>query len=155
MTPLNLYLEHANEAQVRAALEEYGLAIKQLAAANIFPGDMLLKNFGVTRHGRVVFYDYDEICYLTEANFRRIPPARYPEDEMSSEPWYSVGPNDVFPEEFPTFLFADIRQRRLFNQLHGDLFTPEYWQGLQEAIRAGKVIDVFPYRRQEVLSTPS
>ncbi|WP_374286428.1 bifunctional isocitrate dehydrogenase kinase/phosphatase [Pseudomonas fluvialis] len=155
MTPLNLYLEQANEAQVRAALEEYGLAIKQLAAANIFPGDMLLKNFGVTRHGRVVFYDYDEICYLTEVNFRRIPPARYPEDEMSSEPWYSVGPNDVFPEEFPTFLFADIRQRRLFNQLHGDLFTPEYWQGLQEAIRAGKVIDVFPYRRQEMLSTPS
>ena len=148
MTPLNIYLEHANEAQVRDALEEYGLAIKQLAAANIFPGDMLLKNFGVTRHGRVVFYDYDEICYLTEVNFRKIPPARYPEDEMSSEPWYSVGPLDVFPEEFPPFLFVDIRQRRLFNQLHGDLFTAEYWQGLQEAIRAGKVIDVFPYRRK-------
>ena len=147
MTPLNIYLEHANEAQVRDALEEYGLAIKQLAAANIFPGDMLLKNFGVTRHGRVVFYDYDEICYLTEVNFRKIPEARYPEDEMSSEPWYSVGPLDVFPEEFPPFLFVDIRQRRLFNQLHGDLFTSEYWQGLQTAIREGKVIDVFPYRR--------
>jgi len=148
MTPLNIYLEHANEAQVRDALEEYGLAIKQLAAANIFPGDMLLKNFGVTRHGRVVFYDYDEICYLTEVNFRKIPEARYPEDEMSSEPWYSVGPLDVFPEEFPPFLFVDIRQRRLFNQLHGDLFTAEYWQGLQTAIREGKVIDVFPYRRK-------
>ena len=148
MTPLNIYLEHANEAQVRDALEEYGLAIKQLAAANIFPGDMLLKNFGVTRHGRVVFYDYDEICYLTEVNFRKIPEARYPEDEMSSEPWYSVGPLDVFPEEFPPFLFVDIRQRRLFNQLHGDLFTAEYWQGLQAAIREGKVIDVFPYRRK-------
>ena len=148
MTPLNIYLEHANEAQVRDALEEYGLAIKQLAAANIFPGDMLLKNFGVTRHGRVVFYDYDEISYLTEVNFRKIPAARYPEDEMSSEPWYSVGPLDVFPEEFPPFLFVDIRQRRLFNQLHGDLFTAEYWQGLQAAIREGKVIDVFPYRRK-------
>ena len=148
MTPLNIYLEHANEAQVRDALEEYGLAIKQLAAANIFPGDMLLKNFGVTRHGRVVFYDYDEICYLTEVNFRKIPEARYHEDEMSSEPWYSVGPLDVFPEEFPPFLFVDIRQRRLFNQLHGDLFTAEYWQGLQAAIREGKVIDVFPYRRK-------
>lgn len=148
MTPLNIYLEHANEAQVRDALEEYGLAIKQLAAANIFPGDMLLKNFGVTRHGRVVFYDYDEISYLTEVNFRKIPAARYPEDEMSSEPWYSVGPLDVFPEEFPPFLFVDIRQRRLFNQLHGDLFSAEYWQGLQAAIRAGKVIDVFPYRRK-------
>ncbi len=148
MTPLNIYLEHANEAQVREALEDYGLAIKQLAAANIFPGDMLLKNFGVTRHGRVVFYDYDEISYLTEVNFRRIPPPRYPEDEMSGEPWYSVGPNDVFPEEFPRFLFVDLGQRRLFNQLHGDLFTAEYWQSLQEAIRAGKVIDVFPYRRK-------
>jgi isocitrate dehydrogenase kinase/phosphatase len=148
MTPLNIYLEHANEAQVRDSLEEYGLAIKQLAAANIFPGDMLLKNFGVTRHGRVVFYDYDEISYLTEVNFRKIPEARYPEDEMSAEPWYSVGPLDVFPEEFPPFLFADIRQRRLFNQLHGDLFTVEFWQGLQTAIRAGKVIDVFPYRRK-------
>ncbi len=148
MTPLNIYLEHANEAQIRDALEEYGLAIKQPAAANIFPGDMLLKNFGVTRHGRVVFYDYDEICYLTEVNFRKIPEARYHEDEMSSEPWYSVGPQDVFPEEFPPFLFVDIRQRRLFNQLHGDLFTAEYWQGLQAAIREGKVIDVFPYRRK-------
>lgn len=153
MIPLNIYLESANEAQMREALEDYGLAIKQLAAANIFPGDMLLKNFGVTRHGRVVFYDYDEICYLTEANFRRIPPPRYPEDEMSSEPWYSVAPLDVFPEEFPPFLFADIRQRRLFNQLHGDLFDAAYWQGLQDAIRAGKVIDVFPYRRKEVADT--
>lgn len=153
MTPLNIYLESANEAQVREALEDYGLAIKQLAAANIFPGDMLLKNFGVTRHGRVVFYDYDEICFLTEANFRRIPPPRYPEDEMASEPWYSVAPLDVFPEEFPPFLFADIGQRRLFSKLHGDLYDADYWKGLQEAIRAGKVIDVFPYRRKEPASS--
>ena len=149
MTPLNLYLENANPAQVREALEDYGLAIKQLAAANIFPGDMLLKNFGVTRHGRVVFYDYDEICYLTEANFRHIPAPRTPEDEMASEPWYSIGPLDVFPEEFPPFLFADAGQRKLFNELHGELYNADYWKGLQDAIRAGKVIDVFPYRRKE------
>ncbi|MDU9416808.1 bifunctional isocitrate dehydrogenase kinase/phosphatase [Pseudomonas sp. zfem005] len=149
MTPLNIYLESASEPQVREALDDYGLAIKQLAAANIFPGDMLLKNFGVTRHGRVVFYDYDEISYLTEVNFRFIPPPRYPEDEMSSEPWYSVAPHDVFPEEFPRFLFADIGQRKLFNQLHGDLYDADYWKSLQDAIRAGKVIDVFPYRRKE------
>ncbi|MFG0379836.1 bifunctional isocitrate dehydrogenase kinase/phosphatase [Pseudomonas sp. zbq_18] len=148
MTPLNIYLEHANEAQIRDALEDYGLAIKQLAAANIFPGDMLLKNFGVTRHGRVVFYDYDEISFLTEVNFRHIPPPRYEEDEMSSEPWYSVGPNDVFPEEFPRFLFVDLSQRRLFSTLHGELYDADYWKSLQEAIRAGKVIDVFPYRRK-------
>ncbi|WP_219064210.1 bifunctional isocitrate dehydrogenase kinase/phosphatase [Pseudomonas sp. UMAB-08] len=148
MTPLNLYLENANEAQVREALDDYGLAIKQLAASNIFPGDMLLKNFGVTRHGRVVFYDYDEICYLTEANFRRIPAPRTPEDEMSSEPWYSIAPLDIFPEEFPPFLFADMGQRRLFNELHGELYDADYWKSLQDAIRAGKIIDVFPYRRK-------
>lgn len=148
MTPLNLYLEQASEAQVLEALEDYGLAIKQLAAANIFPGDMLLKNFGVTRHGRVVFYDYDEISFLTEVNFRHIPPPRYPEDEMSGEPWYSIGPHDVFPEEFPPFLFADSGQRQLFSRLHGELYDADYWKGLQEAIRAGKVIDVFPYRRK-------
>ncbi|AZF43795.1 Isocitrate dehydrogenase phosphatase/kinase [Pseudomonas sp. R1-43-08] len=149
MTPLNLYLENANPAQVREALEDYGLAIKQLAAANIFPGDMLLKNFGVTRHGRVVFYDYDEICFLTEAHFRHIPAPRTPEDEMASEPWYSIGPLDVFPEEFPPFLFADAGQRKLFDELHGELYNADYWKGLQEAIRAGKVIDVFPYRRKD------
>ncbi|MBE7375528.1 bifunctional isocitrate dehydrogenase kinase/phosphatase [Pseudomonas lopnurensis] len=148
MTPLNIYLETASEQQVREVLEDYGLAIKQLAAANIFPGDMLLKNFGVTRHGRVVFYDYDEISFLTEVNFRHIPPPRYPEDEMASEPWYSVGPNDVFPEEFPRFLFADHAQRRLFASLHGELYDANYWKGLQAAIRDGKVIDVFPYRRK-------
>lgn len=148
MTPLNLYLESANAAQIREALDDYGLAIKQLAAANIFPGDMLLKNFGVTRHGRVVFYDYDEICYLTEANFRHIPQPRTPEDEMASEPWYSIGPLDVFPEEFPPFLFADAGQRRLFNELHGELYNADYWKGLQAAIVAGKVIDVFAYRRK-------
>ncbi|MGE8316370.1 MAG: bifunctional isocitrate dehydrogenase kinase/phosphatase [Pseudomonas putida] len=148
MTPLNLYLEHASEGQVLEALEDYGLAIKQLAAANIFPGDMLLKNFGVTRHGRVVFYDYDEISFLTEVNFRHIPPPRYPEDEMSGEPWYSIGPHDVFPEEFPPFLFADLGQRRLFSRLHGELYDADYWKGLQAAIREGKVIDVFPYRRK-------
>ena len=148
MTPLNLYLEHANPAQIREALDDYGLAIKQLAAANIFPGDMLLKNFGVTRHGRVVFYDYDEICFLTEANFRHIPQPRTPEDEMASEPWYSIGPLDVFPEEFPPFLFADARQRRLFDELHGEIYDADYWKGLQASIASGKVMDVFPYRRR-------
>lgn len=150
MIPLNIYLDSANEQQVLDALDEYGLAIKQLAAANIFPGDMLLKNFGVTRHGRVVFYDYDEISYLTEVNFRDIPEPRFPEDEMSAEPWYSVGPHDVFPEEFPRFLFTDRKQRKLFKEMHGDLFTASYWRSLQDAIREGKVIDVYPYKRKDM-----
>lgn len=147
MTPLNIYLETAGEEKTREALLDYGKAIKELAAANIFPGDMLLKNFGVTRHGRVVFYDYDEISYLTEVNFRHIPEAMYPEQEMASEPWYSVGPNDVFPEEFPVFLFADINHRRQFTKMHGDLFDADFWKGLQERIKDGQVLDVFPYRR--------
>ena len=150
MTPLNIYLEHASETQTHDALLDYGKAIKELAAANIFPGDMLLKNFGVTRHGRVVFYDYDEISYLTEVNFRVIPEALYPEQEMASEPWYSVAPNDVFPEEFPVFLFADIRHRRQFAGMHGDLFEASYWKSLQAQIEAGQVIDVYPYRRAAV-----
>lgn len=95
MVPLNIWLEQVEGQQLRDAIEEYGNAIRQLAAANIFPGDMLFKNFGVTRHGRVVFYDYDEICYMTEVNFRDIPLPRYPEDELASEPWYSVSPGDV------------------------------------------------------------
>ncbi|MFC3282795.1 bifunctional isocitrate dehydrogenase kinase/phosphatase [Litchfieldella rifensis] len=149
MTPLNLYLEQCDEQETHAVLKDYGNAIKQLAAANIFPGDMLLKNFGVTRHGRVVFYDYDEICYLTECNFRKIPEPMYPEQELADEPWYSVGPNDIFPEEFGPFLFADRRLRQLFYELHPELFDADYWQGLKQAILDGRVIDVYPYRNKQ------
>jgi len=149
MTPLNLYIETASESQLRDALDEYGNAIKQLAAANIFPGDMLLKNFGVTRHGRVVFYDYDEIGYLTDVNFRDLPAPRTPEEEVAAEPWYSVGARDVFPQEFRRFLFGRPGIKRIFTELHGELFDPAYWRGLQQAIRDGKVVDVFPYRRKK------
>ncbi|PJG57656.1 bifunctional isocitrate dehydrogenase kinase/phosphatase [Aeromonas cavernicola] len=149
MTPLNLYLDSADEQQTRLALEEYGNAIKQLAAANIFPGDMLFKNFGVTRHGRVVFYDYDEICYMTECNFRQIPPPRYPEDELSAEPWYSVAPNDIFPEEFATFLLQKPMVRTVMMQSHKELFDASYWQGLQSNIKEGVFADVYPYRRKK------
>jgi len=149
MTPLNLYVETADDPALREALDEYGNAIKQLAAANIFPGDMLLKNFGVTRHGRVVFYDYDEICYLTDVNFRTIPEPRTAEEEMAAEPWYTVGPADVFPQEFRRFLFGRPRIKQLFTQMHGDLFDPEYWRSLQQTIARGHVLDVFPYRRKK------
>jgi isocitrate dehydrogenase kinase/phosphatase len=151
MTPLNIYIETASDDDLREALDEYGNAIKQLAGANIFPGDMLLKNFGITRHGRVVFYDYDEICYLTEVNFRRLPEPRTPEEEMSAEIWFSVAANDVFPEEFRHFLFGRRRIKQLFDELHGELFEPEYWQALQRDIRNGLVMDVFPYRRSKRL----
>lgn len=142
MIPLNIYMEQVDEVQLKDVIEEYGNAIKQLAAANIFPGDMLFKNFGVTRHGRVIFYDYDEICYMTEVNFRNIPPPRYPEDELASEPWYSVAANDVFPEEFRHFLCGDNRVRRYFEESHSDLFKAGYWLALQERIKNGHVEDV-------------
>ncbi|SEI85741.1 isocitrate dehydrogenase kinase/phosphatase [Allopseudospirillum japonicum] len=149
MIPLNLYLQQANAKETVAILQDYGRAIKQLAAANIFPGDMLLKNFGVTRHGRVVFYDYDEISDLTEMNFREIPEPRFPEDELAAEPWYSVAPNDVFPEEFATFLFRDPQHRRIFQQEHAQLFQASYWRSVQDAIHAGQLLDVYPYPAQQ------
>lgn len=148
MIPLNLYLKSATDEQVVDVMDEYGNAIKQLAAANIFPGDMLLKNFGVTRHGRVVFYDYDEIVPLTDCNFRKIPEPRTFEEEMSSSPWYTVGRNDIFPEEFPLFFSGNQRARKTFDTHHSDIYEASFWQELQDKIHSGYVEDFFPYRRE-------
>ena len=147
MTPLNIYLEHADDIEMRSAMEEYGNCIKQLAAANIFPGDMPLKNFGVTRHGRVVFYDYDEIAMLTDCNFRVIPQPRTEQEEMQAGTWYTVGPDDIFPEEFRLFFSGNIKARKMFEEIHSELYEVSFWTDLQEKIRNGYVIDVFPYRR--------
>jgi isocitrate dehydrogenase kinase/phosphatase len=148
MIPLNLYLKNATDEQVVDVMDEYGNAIKQLAAANIFPGDMLLKNFGVTRHGRVVFYDYDEIVPLVDCKFRKIPEARTEAEEMASKLWYTVGPNDIFPEEFRLFFSGNQRARKVFDSLHSDIYEASFWQGLQEQILSGYVEDFFPYRRK-------
>lgn len=148
MTPLNLYLQDAHEDDILEVMDEYGNAIKQLAAANIFPGDMLLKNFGVTRHGRVVFYDYDEIVPLLDCNFRVIPEPRTEEEEMASKPWYSVGPNDIFPEEFRLFFSGNQRARKAFDERHSDIYEAGFWQALQEQIRGGYVESFYPYRRK-------
>lgn len=147
MTPLNIYLQSASDEEMYSAMEEYGNCIKQLAAANIFPGDMPLKNFGVTRHGRVVFYDYDEIAFLTDCNFRRIPEPKNEQEEMQSGPWYTVGPDDIFPEEFRLFFSGNIKARKMFEEMHSDLYQVSFWTDLQHQIRSGYVVDVFPYRR--------
>ena len=147
LTPLNLYLQDASDDEVDAVMNDYGKSIKELAAANIFPGDMLLKNFGVTRHGRVVFYDYDEIQPLLECNFRKIPPPRDDYEEMSSRPWYSVGPNDVFPEEFRLFFSGNQRARKAFDARHSEIYDADFWTGLQQRIRDGHVDDFYPYPR--------
>ncbi len=157
MIPLNIYLQEAFDAsadpkqarkaqgQIQQAVGEYGNAIKDLVRANIFPGDMLWKNFGVTRHGKVVFYDYDEIEYMTDCNFRRVPQPRNDEDEMSGEVWYSVAKNDVFPETFGPFLLGNPAVRDAFMREHAALLDAAFWQSHKERIQAGYVHDVFPY----------
>jgi isocitrate dehydrogenase kinase/phosphatase len=152
MTPLNIWLTEAeaagDEAKLEHGVREYGNAIKDLVAANIFPGDMLYKNFGVTRQGRVVFYDYDEIEYITDCNFRDIPAPRNEEDEMASEPWYHVAKNDVFPEQFGVFLLGNLKVREYFMKHHADLLTADYWRQRKARIVDGQVEDVFPYPQE-------
>lgn len=154
MTPLNLYLMRASDAVLETAIKGYGDAIRELAAANIFPGDMLFKNFGVTRLGRVVFYDYDEIQHMTEMNFRHIPPAPNEEAELASEPWYPVGANDVFPEEFRFFLLGDTRVRAAFLKHHPDLLDADWWRACRERAAQGRIEDIFPYDGTRRLHNP-
>jgi isocitrate dehydrogenase kinase/phosphatase len=145
LVPLDVYLRDASIENQRAAINDYGNALKDLAGANIFAGDLLLKNFGLTPYGRVVFYDYDELCELTECRFRTLPRARDDDDEISADPWFSVEPGDIFPEQFPTFLFPPGPQRELFIELHGDLATAAFWRAQQERIVAGVQEDLFAY----------
>jgi len=145
MTPLNIYLHRAGDDALETAIKGYGDAIRELAAADIFPGDMLYKNFGVTRLGRVVFYDYDEIQHMTEMNFRFIPPAPNEEAELASEPWYPVEANDVFPEEFQYFLLGDPRVRAAFLKHHADLLDAGWWQACRSRVAQGRMEDIFPY----------
>ena len=145
MEPLDHYLSQVTGTKRRRAIRDFGQSIRDLVGANIFPGDMLKKNFGVTRNERVVFYDYDEICYITDCNFRRIPPSRSYEDEISDTPWYSVGQNDVFPESFAPFFFTDASDMALFKKDHADLLTAAWWNRMKDTILAGDLTDVFPY----------
>ncbi len=147
--PLDLYIKEMRLEKAKAAIVDYGNCIKDLAAADIFPGDLFVKNFGVTRHGRVVFYDYDELSALTECNFRYMPPSRDYDDEIADQPWFPVGPMDIFPEEFARFLWLPQPLREVLHQAHGDLFTVGFWQALQERNRAGEVIDIFPYHQEQ------
>ena len=149
--PLNLFFAQADNAAAVSAACDYGKAIKDLAASNIFPGDLLTKNFGLTRRDRVVFYDYDELCFLTDCNFRELPQSRTYEEEISAEPWFSVRVNDIFPEEFPRFLsFPGVAGDELMKQ-HGDLFHPKFWQEMQATIRAGELPEVLPYASERRL----
>lgn len=153
VTPLDLYVQRYGGGAAEAAIVDYGQAIKDLAASGIFPGDMLLKNFGVTRHGRVVFYDYDELATLDDCTFRRLPMSDDPYDDMAAEPWFSVGPGDVFPEEFETFLGLSGRLREVFRTHHSDIFDAAAWREWQQLVAEGERLEVYPYTRDQRLVT--
>jgi isocitrate dehydrogenase kinase/phosphatase len=155
MTPLDVYLRRSDPESARRIVLDYGQAIKDLAAANVFPGDFLLKNFGVTRHGRVIFYDYDELCLVTDCRFRRIPQATHPEDELSAQSWFSVAEEDVFPEEFPRFLGLGPELLETFRAAHGEVFEVEFWEDMQRRQQAGEIMDFFPYPASRRLGSDS
>jgi isocitrate dehydrogenase kinase/phosphatase len=150
--PLNLYIRTAGEEAARLAVVDYGRAVKDLAAANIFPGDLLIKNFGVTRHGRVVFYDYDELADLTSCVFRELPGPVGWEDELGEFPTYGVGPDDVFPSEFRSFLGMPGKLREVFEHHHEDLYTVGFWQSMKARHEAGEIVEFFPYDQSERLA---
>jgi len=150
MAPLNLYLRSSSAAEAERAVLDYGQCIRDLAYTNIFPGDLLLKNFGVTRHGRVIFYDYDELCQVTDCNFREIPAATHEEDEMLGEAWFYVAENDVFPETFLNFLGFSDEQRAALLRVHGEILTAGFWRGVQQRLREGEVMEVLPYHPHRV-----
>ena len=149
-TPLNLYLRNAAAADAERVVLDYGQCLRDLAYTDIFPGDLLLKNFGVTRHGRVIFYDYDELCRVTDCNFRDVPQAADFEDEMRGEAWYYVGDNDVFPETFISFLAFSDEQRAALLRLHAEILTAAFWRGVQQRLTEGEVVEVLPYHPHRV-----
>jgi isocitrate dehydrogenase kinase/phosphatase len=146
LRPLDVYLRETKTQAARDAIVEYGQVLRDLAATNIFPGDMLLKNFGVTRHGRLIFYDYDELCLLTDCNFRALPSPTTDLEEMSSEPWFYVGERDIFPEEFRSFLGMRKDLLQTFLAHHEELLHVDFWHRMQDLHNRGEVVDIFPYR---------
>jgi len=150
MTPLNLYLRDAAPGDAERVVLDYGQCIRDLAYTNIFPGDLLLKNFGVTRHGRVIFYDYDELCQVTDCNFRDLPQATNDDDEMRGEAWFYVAENDVFPETFINFLAFSDEQRTALLRMHGEILTAAFWRGVQQRLTEGEVMEVLPYHPHRV-----
>jgi isocitrate dehydrogenase kinase/phosphatase len=150
MTPLNLYVRTATREQAAKAVLDYGQAIRDLAATNIFPGDLLLKNFGVTRHGRVIFYDYDELCLVTDCKFREVPQSDHDEDDMRADAWFYVGESDVFPETFINFLGFDPHLKSVFLEAHAEILTADWWRATQHRLKDGDLLEVLPYHKHRV-----
>ena len=145
VTPLDVYLRAAAPEAARTAIVDFGQAVRDLAANNIFPGELLPKNFGVTRHGRVICYDYDELGLLTDFTFRSMPESSNDDDMFGDESWFGVGPRDVFPEEFRRFIGLPPDLVSVLDEHHADLFTVEFWTEMQDRLLRGEIIDLFPY----------
>ena len=143
--PLDLYIREAGPEAAERAVIDYGQAIRDLARSNLFPGDLFLKNFGVTASKRTVFYDFDEVRRVTDCNFRRLPPARTEDELMSDEPWFTVEAGDAFPEQFQQFMDLSPQHRALFSKHHGELFDPAWWQALRLRLIEQPAGDVSPY----------
>lgn len=152
--PLDLHLSEVDAEAARQAVIGYGQALKDLARSNIFAGDLLPKNFGVTRSGRVIFYDYDELRLMAECRFRKLPAARDDLLEFHDEPWFSIDDNDVFPEQFPRFMGLNSSHSEVLARTHGDLFDPAWWQRIQSRLDAGEALDVPPYGPEALLENP-
>ncbi len=146
VTPLDVYLREVPEQAARAAVHDYGQAIKDLAANGIFPGELLLKNFGVTRHSRVVCYDYDELSFLTDFTFRAIPTSRFDEDDYADESWFGVGARDVFPKEIRRFIGLPADLLAVLDQAHGELYEVDFWHEMQARVAGGEIFDIYPYQ---------
>lgn len=146
MTPLNLYLKQTqNPIDLCRVILDYGFCVKELAAANIFPGDLLLKNFGVTRHGRVIFYDYDEIGKVTDCRFRRLPQPSEDDEMRGNFELIAAEPNDIFPEEFKAFMAPEGPIGEIFLAEHNEIFDPKFWRDIQKRIEAGEYLRFFAY----------
>jgi isocitrate dehydrogenase kinase/phosphatase len=153
VVPLDVYVREAPPASARHAVVDYGNALKDLAVTGIFPGDLLIKNFGVTRNGRVVFYDYDELTEMGDCHFRDMPIAMSIEDEMSATPWFPVGPKDIFPAEFSSFLGLDRDLRAAFLAEHSELLEASWWNHVQSSLEQGEIFSVYPYSQSLRLVT--
>jgi len=143
--PLDVYVRAESDAAARAAVVDMGQAVEDLAATDVFTGDLLPKNFGVTRHGRVVCYDYDELSLLSDLSFRAMPSSGSYDDEFGEEPWFGVTPLDVFPEEFPNFIALPPELKAVLRETHGNLYELSFWQRIQQRVRSGEIVDIFPY----------
>ena len=145
MTPLPVFLEHADERQVRYVLESLGDCIKNNAAANIFNKDLDARNYGVSHFLKVYLFDYDALEVMVDVKIRSNLDRFDGEEDIPD--WYFEDGVIFLPEEIEAGLcIRDREQRQMFREYHGDLLTTGYWENLQYELRQNQVpaIKVYP-----------